>query len=33
MKMQIATLFGLAAYLVWATTFAGILAGVIPSGR
>lgn len=32
MKMQLATLFGLTAYLIWTTTFAGMLAGVIPSG-
>jgi hypothetical protein len=30
MKLQIVTLAGLAAYMVWTTTFAGILAGVIP---
>jgi len=33
MRMQLAMLFGLAAYLVWTTTFAGVLAGVIPAGR
>jgi hypothetical protein len=32
MKMQLVTLFGLAAYLVWTTTFAGMLAGLIPTG-
>ena len=32
MKMQLVTLFGLAAYLVWTTTFAGMLAGLIPAG-
>ncbi len=30
MKLQLVTLFGLATYLVWATTFAGALAGVTP---
>lgn len=29
MKMQIVTLFGLAAYFVYATTFAGLLAGLV----
>jgi hypothetical protein len=32
MKMQLVTLFGLAAYLVWTTTFTGMLAGIIPAG-
>ena len=32
MKMQLVTLFGLAAYLVWTTTFAGMLTGLIPTG-
>jgi hypothetical protein len=32
MKMQLVTLFGLAAYLVWTTTFTGMLAGIIPTG-
>ena len=32
MKMQLVTLFGLAAYLVWTTTFAAMLAGIIPAG-
>jgi hypothetical protein len=32
MKLQLVTLFGLAAYLVWTTTFAGMLAGIIPTG-
>ncbi len=30
MKLQLVTLFGLAFYLLWATTFAGALAGVLP---
>ena len=29
MKMQMVALFGLAAYFVYATTFAGLLAGVL----
>ncbi len=33
MKMQLVTLFGLAAYLLWSTAFAGLLAGLIPVGR
>lgn len=32
MKMQLATMFGLAAYLVVSSAFAGVLAGVIPTG-
>ncbi len=30
MRIQLVTLFGLATYLVWTTTFAGALAGVVP---
>jgi len=33
MRMQLAVFFGLAVYLVWTTTFAGLLAGVIPPGH
>ena len=33
MRMQLAVLFGLAAYLIWTTTFAGLLVGVIPPGH
>jgi hypothetical protein len=32
MKLQLVTLFGLAAYLVGTTTFTGMLAGIIPTG-
>ncbi len=32
MRIQLALLFSLAAYLVAATTFAGALAGVVPGG-
>ena len=31
MKLQMLTLFGLAAYMVWTTTFAGLVAGFMPS--
>jgi hypothetical protein len=30
MRIQMVTLFALAAYFVWATTFAGALAGAVP---
>jgi hypothetical protein len=30
MKMQLAALAGIAAYFILATSFAGVLAGVIP---
>lgn len=30
MKLQLAMLAGLALYLVWSTTFAAMLAGIIP---
>ena len=28
--MQMVALFGLAAYIIWTSTFAGMLAGVVP---
>lgn len=31
MKMQLAALFGMAAYLVLCSSFAGVLAGVLPT--
>jgi hypothetical protein len=31
MKMQMIALFGLAAYLVWSSTFAGMMLGVVPA--
>jgi hypothetical protein len=31
MKMQMVALFGLAAYVIWTSTFAGVLAGVLPA--
>jgi len=31
MKLQLVTLFGLAAYLVWTTTFATVVAGISPN--
>lgn len=31
MKMQMVALFGLAAYMIWTSTFAGLMLGVVPS--
>jgi len=31
MKLQMVALFGLTAYIIWTSTFAGILAGVLPA--
>ena len=31
MKLQMIALFGLAAYLVWSSTFAGMMLGVVPA--
>ena len=30
MRMQLTALFAMAAYFVYATTFAGVIAGVLP---
>ena len=31
MKLQMVALFGLAAYMIWTSTFAGMMVGVVPS--